>query len=100
MSLYLVAPVLILLVATFLFTYIQKRLTNKFNSLHVTIGTVVYVVSQVIRPALGSIGDGDWGLTWIGEVIDLVGWLFIFRGFIEPSIQAKKRGLEQSLKAI
>ncbi len=98
-SLYLVAPVLILLVATFLFTYFQKRLTNKFNSLHVTIGTIVYVVSQVIRPSLANVGGGDWGLTWIGEIIDLVGWLFIFRGFIEPSIQAKKRGLEQALNA-
>jgi hypothetical protein len=98
-SLYLVAPVLILLVATFTFTYFQKRLTSKFNSLHVTIGTVIYVVSQIIRPALANMGGGDWGLSWISEIIDLVGWLFIFRGFIEPTIQAKKRGLVQPLNA-
>lgn len=98
-SLYLVAPVLILVVATFVFTYFQKRLTSKFNSLHVTIGTVVYVVSQLLRPALANIGGGEWGLSWICEVIDLVGWLFIFWGFIEPSLQAKKRGLEKPLNA-
>jgi hypothetical protein len=96
-SVYLVVPVMILMVATFIFTYVQKRLTSKFNSLHVAIGVIVYVVSQLLRPALVTIGGGDWGMSWLCEVIDLAGWMLIFWGFIERSIQLKKRNVEPSM---
>ena len=86
---YMVVPVLIALIATFVFTYRNKRLVNKFNSLYVAIGTIIYAGSQFIRPLLLSSGQG-WGYTWLGELIDLLGWLIIFWGFFKPAISIKK----------
>ncbi len=86
---YLVVPVMIALIFTFVFTYRQKRLVNKFNSLVVAIGTIIYAASQFIRPALTNIGSSAWGLTWLSELIDLIGWMFIFWGFFKPAVPIK-----------
>jgi hypothetical protein len=84
--LYFAVPVIISLILTFLFTYRQKRLVNKFNSLTVAIGTIIYAISQSIRAPLMSIGPGTWGLVWVSEIIDLAAWTIIFWGFFKPSV--------------
>lgn len=94
---YMVVPVLVALIATFIFTYRYKRLANKFNSLYVAIGTIIYAGSQFIRPFLSSFGSG-WGYGWVGELIDLFGWLIIFWGFFKPALSIKKEvNLEKNL---
>ncbi len=87
---YLVFPVILVLTFTFFFTYRQKRLQNKINSLVVAIGCVITAFAHVIRPSLIKLGTGGWGLSWICEIIDLVAWVFIFWGFFKPSMPARK----------
>nr|MDO8110755.1 hypothetical protein [Candidatus Sigynarchaeota archaeon] len=87
---YLVVPVMIALIFTFVFTYRQKRLVNKFNSLVVAIGTIIYAASQFIRPSLTNMGSSAWGLTWLSELIDLIAWALIFWGFFKPAMPIKK----------
>ncbi|HME56023.1 MAG TPA: hypothetical protein VKM55_27720 [Candidatus Lokiarchaeia archaeon] len=94
---YMVVPVLVALIATFIFTYRHKRLASKFNSLYVAIGTIIYAGSQFIRPFLIAIGPG-WGYGWLSEIIDLFGWLIIFWGFFKPAISIKKEiAIEKTL---
>jgi hypothetical protein len=49
------------------------------------------VISQILRPILLGIGDSEWGMNWLNEVIDLVSWVIIFFAFvIKPRYNAKE----------
>ncbi|MHA1847210.1 MAG: hypothetical protein ACTSXU_06155 [Promethearchaeota archaeon] len=74
-------PAIIFIIFTFLFIYRQKRLP-KFHALYVAVGTIIYTISQILRPFMVRIGDTKWGLMWVCEIIDLAAWLIIFLGFI------------------
>ncbi|MBN2152620.1 MAG: hypothetical protein JW839_14295 [Candidatus Lokiarchaeota archaeon] len=87
---YLVSPVILILTFTFVFTYRQKRLMNKFNSLVVAIGCVITAAAHLMRPLLIRVGTGGWGLSWICEIIDLIAWTFIFWGFFKPPVHVQK----------
>lgn len=75
---------------TFIFVHFQKRLRNKLNASWIAIGTVIYLASQLLRNMLLSIGPGEWGLSWVAELIDLIGWTIIFLGFYRIHGSTKK----------
>lgn len=87
---YLMVPLTLFVIFTFLFIYHQKRLPT-FHALYFAIGVIGTVISQVLRPVLLGIGDSEWGMNWLNEVIDLVSWVIIFFAFvIKPRYETKK----------
>ncbi|MFX0101019.1 MAG: hypothetical protein ACFFCS_15700 [Candidatus Hodarchaeota archaeon] len=98
-SSYLMVPVTGVLLFTFFFIYHQKRLPT-FHALYVALGTLGIVISQIIRPVLTSIGDSEWGMTWLCETIDVVSWVIIFFAFIiRPNYEEKRAKNIETLKA-
>lgn len=90
-SAYLLAPVILLMIFTFSFVYHQKRLPD-INSLYVVISLVVYTISQLLRPIMVGIGESDWGLMWLNEMIEIIAWFGIFMAFfVKPNYATIKK---------
>ncbi len=78
---WLILPLALITILTFLFIYKQKRLPN-VHGLLVGIGWLGYVFSSYIRPILMRVGNPPWGLVIIAEILDLAMWVVIFLGFV------------------
>ena len=77
---YILLPVAVLTIVTFLFTYAQKRLPN-VHGLLVGIGWLAYLVTSSLRPALISNGTETINFVTIAEMLDILAWLVLFAGF-------------------
>ncbi len=87
---WLILPLALITILTFLFIYKQKRLPN-VHGLLVGMGWLGYVFSSYIRPTLMRVGNPPWGLVIIAELLDLVMWVIIFFGFVlKPKFARQK----------
>jgi hypothetical protein len=77
---YILLPVAIITVVTFLFAYASKRLPN-VHGLLVGLGWAAYLVTSSVRPMLLASGTGTFGLVSVAEILDMLAWLVIFIGF-------------------
>jgi len=86
-------PPIFLSIITFGIINHQKRLPQ-INSLILMIGWSSYVVSQLIRSIWVTLGSGTWGLSYVGEMIEMVTFVIIGIGFLIPAFYDKSE--EQS----
>ena len=82
-------PVIVLSIVSFAIIHHQHRLPQ-INSLFITIGWCVYFLTQIIRPIWISVGNSAWGLTWIGEFLELLAMMTIGLGFLKPAFYSEK----------
>ena len=82
-------PVIILSIISFAVIHHQQKLPQ-INSLFITIGWVTYLITQIIRPLWISLGSSSWGLTWVGEFVELISMVIIGIGFIRPASYFEK----------
>ncbi len=78
---FLLLPVLILSIITFLFLYRNKRLPH-VHSLIIAIAWIAYLISSILRPFFLTIGEPPWGIAWISEILDLIIWSIATLGFV------------------
>ncbi|QEE17084.1 hypothetical protein DSAG12_02916 [Promethearchaeum syntrophicum] len=86
-------PPIFLSIITFGIINHQKRLPQ-INSLILMIGWSSYVVSQLIRSIWVTLGSGTWGLSYVGELLEMVTFVIIGIGFMIPAFYHKSE--EQS----
>lgn len=86
-------PPIFLSIITFGIINHQKRLPQ-INSLILMIGWSSYVISQLIRTIWVNLGTGTWGLSYVGELIELLTFVIIGIGFMIPAFYHKSE--EQS----
>ena len=77
-------PVIVLSVVSFAIIHHQQKLPQ-INSLLISIGWGTYLITQIVRPIWISLGSSSWGLTWIGEFLELISMVIIGIGFIKPA---------------
>jgi len=81
-------PPIVLSIITFGIINHQKRLPQ-INSLILMIGWSSYVVSQLIRSIWITLGSGAWGLSYVGEIIEMLTFVVIGIGFLIPAFYSK-----------
>ncbi len=77
-------PIIFLSIISFFILHHQKKL-HEVNSLVLAIGWSFYVLAQLIRPIWITLGSGTWGLTWMGEIVELLTLVMVGIGFIIPA---------------
>ncbi len=77
-------PVIVLSIVSFAIIHHQQKLPQ-INSLLITIGWSSYLITQIVRPFWISLGSSSWGLTWVGEFLELISMVIIGIGFIRPA---------------
>ena len=82
-------PVIILSIISFSIIHHHHKLPQ-INSLFITIGWGAYLITQIIRPIWISLGSSSWGLTWVGEFVELISMVIIGIGFIRPASYFEK----------
>ncbi len=82
-------PVIVLSVVSFAIIHHQQKLPQ-INSLLISIGWGTYLITQIFRPIWISLGSSSWGLTWIGEFLELISMVIIGIGFIKPASYFEK----------
>lgn len=84
----LLMPLIFLSILTYFFLYKNKRVPE-IHSLILAIAWILYLISSIIRPTiLISIGDPPWGMSWVGEILDIINWIIMTLGFvIKPKYQ-------------
>ena len=88
-NLIIALPVIVLSVVSFAIIHHQHKLPQ-INSLFITIGWGTYLITQILRPIWISLGSSSWGLTWIGEFLELISMVIIGIGFIRPASYFEK----------
>lgn len=78
---FMILPLCIISVVTYLFLYKNQRLPE-IHSLIIGLAWLGYIVSSLIRPFLIETGPAPWGYTWIAEFIDVVIWSVMCLGYI------------------
>lgn len=78
---FLLLPIILLSIITYLFLYKYKRLPE-IHSLIISIAWIAYLVSSILRPFLMTIGEPPWGLVWVSELMDLIIWCIMTLGFV------------------
>jgi len=78
---FLLLPIIILSIVTYLFLYKYKRLPE-IHSLIISIAWIAYLISSILRPFLMTIGEPPWGLVWVSEIMDLIIWCIMTLGFV------------------
>ncbi len=91
-------PVIILSIISFGIMHYRQKLPQ-INSLMLAFGWSLFAISQFLRNFWQNLGSGTWGLTWIGELVELGALLIIGLGFMIPAPYAKKND-DQSVKNI
>ncbi len=82
-------PVIVLSVVSFAIIHHQQKLPQ-INSLLITIGWGSYLLTQIVRPLWIFLGSSSWGLTWVGEFLELISMCIIGLGFIRPASYFEK----------
>ncbi len=95
-NLIIAMPVIVLSIISFAIIHKQQKLPQ-INSLLITIGWSSYLITQIIRPLWISLGSGSWGLTWVGEFLELISMVIIGIGFIRPASYFEKN-IEELIK--
>jgi hypothetical protein len=83
-------PPIILSIITY-FVLHWKRRFPQINSLLIGIGWILYSITQLIRPIWIEIKidiNSTWGLSWVGEIVELLSFSIIIIGLIVPSSYA------------
>lgn len=83
-------PVILLSIISFAIMHFNHRLPQ-LNSLLLAIGWLMFAVSQFLRNYWLSLGSGTWGLSWVGELVELSALLIIGVGFMIPAFYANKK---------
>lgn len=78
---FLLLPIILLSIITYLFLYKYKRLPE-IHSLLISIAWIAYLISSILRPFLMTIGEPPWGLVWVSELMDLIIWCIMTLGFV------------------
>lgn len=78
---FLLLPIILLSIITYLFLYKYKRLPE-IHSLIISIAWIAYLISSILRPFLMTIGEPPWGLVWVSELMDLIIWCIMTLGFV------------------
>ncbi len=95
-NLIIALPVIVLSIVSFAIIHHQQKLPQ-INSLLITIGWGSYLLTQIVRPLWISLGSGSWGLTWVGEFLELISMSIIGIGFIRPASYFEKN-INQTIK--
>jgi len=90
-------PIILLSVISFVIIHINRRLPQ-INSLYLALGWSLYIVSQIIRPLWIGLGAGNWGLTWVGELVELGTLLIIALGYVKPAKYDRKKEIKTKSK--
>ncbi|MHA1473807.1 MAG: hypothetical protein ACTSPA_06980 [Promethearchaeota archaeon] len=88
-NLIIALPVIVLSVVSFAIIHHQQKLPQ-INSLLISLGWGAYLITQILRPFWISLGSSSWGLTWIGEFLELISMVIIGIGFIKPASYIEK----------
>ncbi len=78
---FLLLPIILLSIITYLFLYKYKRLPE-IHSLIISIAWIAYLISSILRPFLMTIGEPPWGFVWVSELMDLIIWCIMTLGFV------------------
>jgi len=82
---------ILLSIVTFLIIHKNKRLPE-INSLILAVGWILFVITQLIRPIWREIpSDSIWGMTWIGELLEMATMIIVGIGFLKPAFYASKK---------
>ena len=82
---------ILLSIVTFLIIHRNKRLPE-INSLILAVGWILFVITQLIRPIWREIpSDSIWGMTWIGELLEMATMIIVGIGFLKPAFYASKK---------
>ncbi len=84
-NIFVAFPVILLSIITFAFIHHRRRLPE-INSQILAIGWSFYAITQIIRPLWKNIGSYPWGLSWLGEIIELLALVLIGIGFATPAL--------------
>lgn len=77
-------PTILLSIISFFILNKQERLPE-INSLILAFGWIAYVGVQLIRPVWSTLGTGNWGLTWLGELVEMATLIIVGIGFMIPA---------------
>ncbi|MHA1718158.1 MAG: hypothetical protein ACTSWX_00205 [Promethearchaeota archaeon] len=83
-------PPIFLSIITFGIINHQKRLPQ-INSFILMIGWSLYVGSQLIRSIWVKLGSGTWGLSYVGELVEMLTFIIIGIGFMIPAFYSKEK---------
>jgi len=92
-------PVIVLSVISFAIIHHQQKLPQ-INSLLISVGWGASLLTQIIRPLWISLGSSSWGLTWVGEFVELISMVIIGIGFIRPASYFEKNVNEMIKKKL
>lgn len=82
---------ILLSIVTFLIIHKNRRLPE-INSLILAIGWFAFVITQLIRPIWREMpSDSIWGMTWIGELLEMAAMVIVGIGFLMPAFYASKK---------
>jgi hypothetical protein len=92
-------PPIVLSIITFGIINYQKKLPE-INSKFLAIGWFGYIITQLIRPIWITLGSGVFGLSWLGELVELVILVVIGLGYMRPSSYSsnKKKPVGENIK--
>ncbi len=83
-----ILPINVLSIVSFFIIHHQKKLPE-INSLLIAIGWFAFSVGQLIRPLWATIGTGNWGYTWLGELVELIPLIVTGLGFVIPAFYSE-----------
>ena len=82
---------ILLSIVTFIIIHKNRRLPE-INSLILAIGWFGFVITQLIRPIWREMpSDSIWGMTWIGELLEMAAMVIVGIGFLIPAFYASKK---------
>jgi len=88
---FVMLPPIVLSIITYFVLYSKHRFPQ-INSLMIGIGWILFSITQLIRPIWIDIklnSNSTWGLSWLGEIVELLSFSLIVIGLIIPSSYAK-----------
>jgi hypothetical protein len=77
-------PPIIFSIITYGILYRQKKIPE-INSKYLAIGWASYLVTQLIRPIWMTLGSGEFGLSWLGELIELMTMVIVGLGYMKSA---------------
>jgi len=88
---FIMLPPIVLSIITYFILHVKHRFLQ-INSLMIGIGWILFSITQLIRPIWIDIklnNNSTWGLSWVGEIVELLSFSLIVIGLIVPSSYMK-----------
>jgi hypothetical protein len=87
---------MVISIITYLIMHLKQKMPY-IDNLILSLGWLLVLISQIIRPIWQNIGTSAWGATWIAEIIETIPYILIWYGFNHPSRYLKPKSETKTL---